>query len=144
LAAEIRNDRDAPASEVEIDQAFSVRMEYRIVSEPDREFFPNFHFYRQDGTCAFCINATNVKRLSPGEHSAECHVPANFMNDGLYSVGFALTSYESGVSVHFSEMGAITFNIHDRIDGVVTRAGYSGPMPGAVRPVLPWTLKRID
>jgi len=144
LSGEIRNDQGAPTSEVEIDQPFLVRMEYRIVSDSNRIFFPNFHFYRQDGTCAFIVNAINVKRTSPGEYSAECHVPANFMNDGLYSVGFALTSYESGVSVHFSEMGAIMFNIRDRIEGVLTRARYSGPIPGAVRPLLPWTLKPID
>jgi lipopolysaccharide transport system ATP-binding protein len=144
LSGDIRNNQGEPVSEVEIDQPFSVRMEYRITNDFDRIFFPNFHFYRQDGTCAFVVNAINVKRLLSGEYSAECHIPANFLNDGLYSVGLALTSYESGVSVHFSEMGAIMFNIRDPIDGVVTRASYSGPMPGAIRPLLAWTVKPID
>ena len=59
-------------------------------------FIPNFHFFCQDGSCAFVVNATNVKRLAPGEYSAECHVPANFLNDGVYSIGILLTSFESG------------------------------------------------
>jgi lipopolysaccharide transport system ATP-binding protein len=143
LAADMRNDEGAPASEVEINQPFSVRMEYRILNEPERIFIPNFHFYGQDGACAFVVNAVGVEKLAPGEYAAECHIPANFLNDGLYSVGFALTSYESGVAIHFHENGLILFNVRDPIDGIVTRAGYTGRIPGAVRPLLPWTVKPI-
>jgi lipopolysaccharide transport system ATP-binding protein len=144
LSADIRNEQGMQVSGVEIYEAFSVRMEYRIASETNRIFVPNFHFHCHDGNCAFAVNAVNVKRLPPGEYAAECHIPANFMNDGLYSIRLALTSYETGVSVHFDERGAIMLNVRDPIDGVVTRAGYSGSMPGAIRPLLPWTLKRID
>ena len=35
-------------------------------------------------------------------------------------------------------------NVRDPIDGVVTRAGYNGLIPGAVRPLLAWTLKPIN
>jgi lipopolysaccharide transport system ATP-binding protein len=144
LSADIRNEQDAPVSGVEISEAFSVRMEYRIIADTDRVFVPNFHFYCHDGNCAFVANAVNVKKLSPGDYSTQCHIPANFLNDGLYSIGLALTSYKSGVSVHFFEEGAIILSVRDPIDGVVTRAGYGGPMPGAVRPLLPWTLRRLD
>jgi homopolymeric O-antigen transport system ATP-binding protein len=145
LSADVRNDKGLPISSVEINEPFSVRMEYRITSGADRIYVPNFHFYCHDGSCAFIVNAVDCKRLPAGEYSAECHVPANFLNDGLYSIRMALTSYESGVSVHFyDEGGAILFNVHDPIDGVVTRVGYSGAIPGAVRPLLPWTLKPIN
>jgi homopolymeric O-antigen transport system ATP-binding protein len=140
LAADIRNCEGVPVVEVAINQPFSVRMDYRITSDSTRVFVPNFHFYRGDGSCAFVANATGVQRRSPGEYSAECQIPADFMNDGLYSVDLALTSYESGVSVHFHDASAIMFNVHDPIDGIVTRAGYRGAMPGAVRPLLPWSV----
>jgi len=144
LSADIRNDQGVAVSGVEINQSFSVRMDYRITSKADRIFVPSFHFHCYDGSCAFAVHAVNCKKLPPGEYSAECHVPANFLNDGLYSIRMALISLESGLSVHFDEQGAIMFNVRDPINGVVTRAGYSGPMPGAVRPLLPWTLKPID
>jgi lipopolysaccharide transport system ATP-binding protein len=144
LSADVRDQQGAPVTEVEITLPFSVRMEYRITSDSDRIYIPNFHFYCRDSRCAFIVNALNVKKQSSGEYSAECHIPANFLNGGMYSVEFALTSYESGVSVHFHERGVIMFNVRDPIDGVATRAGYAGPIPGAVRPVLPWALKPIN
>jgi len=144
LSADIRNGRGVPISSVEINQPFSVRMEYRILRGADRTYVPNFHFFCHDGSCAFVVNASESKSLPPGEYLAECHVPANFLNDGLYSIRLVVTSYESGVSVHFSEDGAIMLNVRDPIEGVVTRVGWSGAMPGAVRPILPWTLKPIN
>jgi lipopolysaccharide transport system ATP-binding protein len=143
LSADIRNEQGERTSEVEIDHSFSARMEYRILRESNRKFVPNVHFYRHDGRCAFVVNAQDVRRLSSGDYFAECHVPANFLNDGFYSIDFALTSYESGVSIHFHEKSAVVFNVRDRLDGIVTRSKYRGPMPGAVRPLLSWTLKPI-
>jgi len=144
LSADVRNDHGVPVSEVEINRPFSVRMEYRITSNADRIFVPNFHFHCQDDSLAFVTAAVNAKKLAPGDYSAECHVPANFVNDGLYSIRIALSSFESGGSVHFDEKGAIMLSVRDPIEGIVTRVGYSGAMPGAVRPLLPWTLKPID
>jgi lipopolysaccharide transport system ATP-binding protein len=138
LAADIRNSEGLAVAEVDIDTPFSVRMDYRITSGGDRVFVPNFHFYRGDGSCAFIANAPDVGRSSPGDYSAECHVPANFLNDGLYSVSLGLMSYATGVTVHFQDPSAIMFNVHDPIDGIVTRAGSGAAIPGAVRPLLQW------
>ena len=143
LSADIRNEQGERTPEVEIDHSFSARMEYRVLRESNRKFVPNFHFYRHDGSCAFVVNAQDVGRLSSGDYFAECHVPANFLNDGFYFIDFVLTSYECGVSIHFHEKSAVIFNVRDRLDGIVTRSGWRGPFPGAVRPLLPWTLKPI-
>jgi lipopolysaccharide transport system ATP-binding protein len=143
LAADIRNEQGARVAEVEVNESFSVRMEYRIAVQTDFAFVPNFHFYREDGSCAFVVHAVEVKNVPTGEYVAECFVPGNFMNDGVYSVGLALSSFESGVSVHFFERSAIMFNIRDPIEGVATRPGYSGAIPGAVRPLLNWTVQPL-
>lgn len=145
LAASVRNAQVGPVFEVEINCPFSVRMEYEVLMESDRIFVPNFHFYRSDGTCAFIAISQNIQKLSPGEYAAECHIPPNFLNDGLYSIRIALSSFQSGVSIHFDEKSAITFNVRDPIDGVATRAaGYCGPIPGSIRPLLHWTLDAAD
>jgi lipopolysaccharide transport system ATP-binding protein len=145
IAAEIRDERGQPILEIEIDKPFSIRMEYRISNQSDRQFVPNFHFYRADGSCAFIVHSETTKHRSDLEYAAECHIPPNFMNDGLYSVRLALSSFESGVSIHFDEVGALTFNVRDPIDGVPTRVvGYTGSIPGSVRPLLTWTVEPID
>jgi len=140
LEADIRNAQGQLVSEIEIDQPFSVRIEFRILHSSHLTFIPNFHFHRHDGTCAFIVNATGIEKLPSGDFFAACHVPANFLNDGLYSVQIALTSFESGVNVHVNERDALMFNVRDPIEGILTRANYSGAMPGAVRPLLNWTI----
>jgi lipopolysaccharide transport system ATP-binding protein len=140
LNADVRNAGGQPVSEIEIDQPFTVRIEYRILRSSHLAFVPNFHFHRQDGTCAFIVNATGIEKLPTGDFFAECHFPANFLNDGLYSVQIAMTSFESGVVVHINESDALLINVRDPIEGILTRASYSGAMPGAVRPLLPWTI----
>jgi len=145
LAADIRNERGEAILEIEINKPFSVRMEYQISIGTDRHFVPNFHFHRADGSCAFIVSSEAKRHLSGHEYAAVCFIPPNFMNDGLYSVRLALSSFESGVSVHFDEIGALTFNVRDPIDGVPTRvSGYTGPIPGSVRPLLTWTVAPID
>lgn len=144
MSAAVWDDQEKRVSEVEINRSFSVRMEYRILRDSNLVFIPNFHFYRQDGGCAFVTNSPKGTMDGVGEYSAECHIPADFLNDGLYSVRLVLTSYETGTLVHFDEKGALLFNVRDPVDGIVTRAGYRGAMPGAVRPLLDWSLSRID
>ena len=145
IAADVRDEQGQAILEIEIDKPFSIRMEYRILTETDRHFVPNFHFYRADGSYAFIVSTEAKKHLCGREYAAECHIPPNFMNDGLYSIRLALSSFESGVSIHFDEIGALTFNVRDPIDGVPTRVvGYTGPIPGSVRPLLNWTVAPID
>jgi lipopolysaccharide transport system ATP-binding protein len=144
LSADIRNEQGERTSEVEIDHSFSARMEYRILRESNRKFLPNLYFNRHDGSCAFVVIAVDAGRLPSGDYFAECHVPANFLNDGIYSIDFVVSSFECGASVHVHEKGAVMFNVRDPLDGVVTRSRFRGTMPGAVRPFLPWTVKAIE
>jgi lipopolysaccharide transport system ATP-binding protein len=147
LSADIRNQLDVKVSEVRIDQSFSVRMEFEIAEETSFKFVPNFHFYGSDGTCAFVTSAPQDEYLRTGEYAAECQIPANFMNSGIYSVRLALSSFESGVIVHINEKDGLMFSVLDPIDGIVTRGRYTGAIPGAVRPELPWeisTLKLLE
>lgn len=108
--------------------------------------YPNFHFYDDKNNCAF-VTAAMVDINSPleeGVYRALCHIPANFLNDGVYSVGLAVTFMHSGVHVSFYDQSALVFNVTDPIEGVITRGmGYVGPIPGVLRPVLDWNVEKI-
>ena len=120
-------------------------MRYRLI-EGGKKFVPNLHFYRSDGSCAFVTNepksAGEGAEREAGDYLSRCFLPSNFLNDGTYSISFALTSFP-GMVVHFNERDALMLRVVDPIEGVATRNEYAGPIPGAVRPSLDWEVKRL-
>lgn len=132
------------ATEFTIYDELVICMRYRIKKDVDGKFAPNFHFYRSDGVCAFVDQAPGIDYLPPGEYIAKCKVPGNLLNDGVYFVGVALTTFmRNHYADDFYDPNALTFNIVDPLDdGRSNRYGYAGPMPGAVRPRLSWIIEK--
>lgn len=131
-------------SQIAIEEGFKVSMHYRILKNNQNiNFVPNFHFYKSDGVCAFISSRSEQEILDPGDYVAECHISGNFLNEGAYFVGLALSSFESGVTIHFYEQNALSFNVKDPIEGTVGRNGYVGIIPGVIRPQLQWKVKAV-
>ncbi len=143
LSGKIEDLNGCVIHEPELGQAVVIAMGYRILDTSKIKCVPNFHFFRADGTCAFIAVAPNVKIVEPGDYVARCPIPPDFLNDGAYFVGLALTSFgELGYVLSFFEQSAMSFNVRDPMDADGNRYGYGGPMPGAVRPVFDWTIER--
>ncbi|RNC68886.1 MAG: ABC transporter ATP-binding protein [Desulfuromonadales bacterium] len=130
------------ANEFDIRNPVTITMRYRVTRPDHYRFIPNFHFYAPDGTCAFISGPQEVTTES-GEFEAVCTIPGNYLNDGTYFVGLALSSMETGVKAHFYEQNALSFNVKDPIDNVPTRNGYAGPIPGMIRPKLDWKIRGV-
>jgi len=140
----IKNSNDEISPEISISENARVVMKYRVLKESDCKFIPNFHFYTAEGSCAFVTSIEKVAVLSAGDYEVECMLPMNFLNEGAYSVGLAISSFESGVKVHFYEQNILSFNIKDPLEGSVGREyGYTGRVPGVVRPQLQWHLEKV-
>ena len=77
-----------------------------------------------------------------GVYCADCTIPRQFLNEGAYFVGVALTSYPDGSSyrIEFFDKNALTFNVVDPMDERSCRYGYAGPVPGVVRPQFDWSI----
>lgn len=145
LSAQVVDEDGRLLVESEIGRPFKVKMRYWLSGSLLAPAVPNFHFYRADGVCAFVAIAPNVQVSEPGEHLAEVLVPANFLNEGMYSIGVALTSYQQGhYSVHFYEQRALMVNVRDPREPGGLRYGFAGEFPGAVRPHLDWTISRVE
>lgn len=140
LSGEVRNQNNLISTEINIDQPLKIIMKYRIKKQKGKLFSPNFHFFTSGGVYAFVASPENVEAFPEGNYFAECNIPGNFLNEGAYFVGLALSSYETGVTVHFYEQNALSFNVRDPIEGIKTRGGYSGSIPGVVRPLLSWKI----
>lgn len=138
LGGFVKNANNQIASEINIDEPCKIVMQYEIFKQNNMVFIPNFHFHTADGTYAFVTSDVDAKKIPVGVHTIECHIQGSFLNEGTYFVGLALSSFESGVKVHFYEQSSLSFNVKDPIEGTVTRRGYSGPVPGTVRPKLKW------
>jgi lipopolysaccharide transport system ATP-binding protein len=144
LAGSIRNNRGEVCIEINITEPVTVEMQFEVLNNDDGlKFAPNFHFSSGDGICAFVSVDTTERVYGRGIYRAQCLVPKNFLNEGSYFVGLALTSFERGVKVHFFERSALSFNVRDPMEGVPTRSEWAGAIPGIVRPLLPWNTERL-
>lgn len=144
MSGSILNEEGDICQEVSITKPIIIKMIYRVKESVRYRFIPNFHFFASDGSYAFVSNPRHVPNLEAGIYEAECYVPGNFLNEGTYFVGLAMTSVESGIQLHFYEQSALSFNVKDPIENVPTRNGYGGSMPGIVRPLLDWQIRQLS
>jgi lipopolysaccharide transport system ATP-binding protein len=130
------------SSDITIHDELTVRMRYRITKQIDGKCVPNFHFFVSDGSYAFVDSAKDITSMPPGVYCADCKIPPDFLNEGAYFVGVALTTYfESGSwEIEFFDKNALTFNVIDPMDEHSNRYDYAGPIPGVVRPRLNWSV----
>lgn len=138
-AAKIINEKGVSQSEIDIRESFKIVMEYQLLKE--KTVVPNFHIKTMDDVYVMVVHEESVSS-SVGKYRVECSVPKYLLNDGAYTIGVAVSSFEKGTNVHFYEQNALSFNIKDPISE--TRKGYAGRIPGVVRPQLKWEIGRIS
>ena len=143
LSGTVKNKKGETVLEVGIDEPAVIEMRFEVLQESKLAFIPNFHFYTGAGECAFISHDTKKRSLGNGVYVSECHIPANFLNEGSYFVGLAISSFEMGIAVHFYEKSCLSFNVNDSHEGVSTRPDHAIPIPGAVRPLLDWNMEKL-
>ncbi len=145
LSSSIEDTMGNTVRERTIYESFRIRMRYSINKESEARFVPNFHFYTGDGICAFVVNAPGVEIMKSGVYDVLCEVPPFVMNEGLYKIGLAITAYRlTSMDVAFFENGALSVNIIDPMEDASNRYGYTGPIPGVLRPSMNWSIKAVE
>ncbi|MDR1622001.1 MAG: ABC transporter ATP-binding protein [Synergistaceae bacterium] len=147
LSASIENNKGQVCGEFAITEPIHLKMKYQIKKE-NISLTPNFHVYDSTGQCVFVasdggFDCAGTRKASLGTYIASCTIPGNFMNDGAYSVGFALSTMPT-VTVHFYAQNALNFIVLDDLLNTPTRGLYRGPLPGAVRPLLEWDSEKVS
>jgi lipopolysaccharide transport system ATP-binding protein len=100
---------------------------------PDTLINISLMLYTASGNCIFNVGTKPVE-LTKGIHEATLLVPANLLNDDLYSVSLYFVKDASAVVFKIDDV--LTFEIVD-----IQRDGaWYGKWPGAVRPLLDFTL----
>jgi lipopolysaccharide transport system ATP-binding protein len=141
LYGEIVDAQGKPAAEIDICKPVSIRMGFRVLKNTSIPLVPNFHFVRPDGTYAFVSSLEEFNEFASGDYVATCEIPGDFLNEGIYFVGLAVSSFAGGKKAHFYEPSALMMNVKDSLEGSVGRAsGYVNEVPGVVRPRFSWTV----
>lgn len=144
LYGEVADEEGHPCIEVSIRKSTLIRMAFRVLKRSSIRYVPNFHFAIPGGINAFVSIMEELPELVPGDYEATCEIPGDFLNEGTYFVSLAMSSFNVGLTIHFMETSAITFNVKDSMDGSVGRlSGYVNTMPGVIRPRLPWKITEI-
>ena len=81
-----------------------------------------------------------------GRFIAKCTLPANLLNTGTYYIDVAFSVMDPGVVSLFHEQDALSFQVTEDLSRTLDtfRNGYSGVIPGVVRPVLEWAITKMD
>lgn len=122
-------------------QRIGIEMVYEILQDGHRPF-PNIHVFTQ-GQYAFIGSDTRKHMPLPkGRHKSVMWIPGNFLNDGIYYMGIALSSMDP-VRAHFYEQELLYFTVVDDLNDPA-RNDYTLHIPGVVRPNFRWTSDHIQ
>jgi lipopolysaccharide transport system ATP-binding protein len=133
--------------EIDIRSDFKIKMQFALNCETPAPPVPNFHFYNSQGQCAFVCGGQFSPNVVAGNYEATCRVPGSLLNNDIYFIDLALSFMQTGIHVSFHERAALSVVVVDPIEETLstkTRNGYSGPIPGVVRPHFDWTIQHLS
>jgi lipopolysaccharide transport system ATP-binding protein len=141
LAVRVRTEDGQIADAIDIRRPVGIEMEYQVL-ESGHILTPNYHFFNEEGICAFIVSDQNTvwrnKPKAVGRYISTVWVPGNFLAEGNIVVDAALSTMNP-VTVHFWERDAVAFQVVDSLEGDSARGDYAQTIPGVVRPLLDWT-----
>jgi lipopolysaccharide transport system ATP-binding protein len=105
-----------------------IRIEYQFFNLRSQRLNISTHLRSSDGSVVFNV-CSHKQVMPPGVVSGALDIPANFLNDGLFSLDFLVVT---GGRVIASVVPGVSFQVHDHRDG----AEWFGKYPGAIRPVF--------
>jgi lipopolysaccharide transport system ATP-binding protein len=124
-----------PIEFARIDQQIGIEMYFEVL-QSGHQLVPNIHVFTQ-GQYAFVSYPSHSTHLPKGTYVLVMWIPANFLNDGVYVAGIALSTM-SPVKAHFYVSDAIMFSVIDDLTDPA-RHEYVQAIPGIIRPRLEWT-----
>jgi len=127
------------------DMAKPIRLEIEFWCLRGTRMTPAFHIYNELGNLLFFTANLHDKiwadrQYEPGLYRCSCELPANFFNEGTYSVNAYLCS-DINQAPDVRQEPAVSFRVHDL--GTGPGRPIAGEWLGLIRPLLPWSGDRI-
>jgi lipopolysaccharide transport system ATP-binding protein len=115
---------------------FKVKIEFwNMMDRADLNI--SLHLNSLTGECIFNIG-TISQTFEKGIIHAECEIPADFLNDGSYSISFMIVKDTATVLHNFEE--ALIFEIEDYREGT----SWYGKWPGYIRPKIDFPITQLE
>ena len=133
----------APINSFYVDQKAGIRVHFEVREEGAFPL-PNLHLLDHKGDqVLLSIDSCNRETFSKkGFYSAIVWIPSNFLNNGIFTVGMAISTLDP-VIVHAADYSAITIEVMDKLNTEI-RNGYAGKIKGMIRPKLEWNNKTMN
>jgi lipopolysaccharide transport system ATP-binding protein len=132
---------------VDIRDTVGIEIRYRVLRNGP-PVFAKIRVMEPRGTAAF--NALDTARhgeqaSEPGIYSSTAWIPANLLTEGTAKVDAAVcTLHAPKLLQRAARYEAVMFTVFDPGDGDSARGLFTGQLSGVVRPLLEWTVDRID
>lgn len=143
-AVRVRTEDGQTTEAVDIRRPVCLEVEYDVM-EGGHLLIPNFGIYNEEGACVFLTHDTDPtwRRVERpiGRYVNTALIPGNFLSEGSFVVGVAISQHVPSVKIHVHYGDAIAFQVIDNLQGDSARGDFGGPIPGAIRPLLDWSTR---
>jgi lipopolysaccharide transport system ATP-binding protein len=136
------------ADSTDIRSPVGIEISFRILRD-DVPLFPKIKVYDREGDTAFNALDTGAEwELSPapGDYVSTAWMPANFLNEGLYTVDIGICALGGAgahkLIHHAGAREAGSFHVVDPAEGDSSKGRFPGQLRGPVRPLLQWSTER--
>lgn len=132
LSAEVIIPNSEDGNIISVNTAFSIKIELHNYVEGQLMNITLF-LNTAAGLCVFAVG-TQAKKLVKGKHVSELSIPANFLNDDIYTINLMVVKDTSTAILKVDDL--LIFEV---VDSKRTGAWF-GKWPGAVRPALNFSM----
>jgi lipopolysaccharide transport system ATP-binding protein len=140
-AVRVHDEDGNVSNSFDIRKPIGIQMEYEVLKS-GYLLLPHHNVFNEEGGWIFTTFDTDQnwqgKDRPAGKYKATAWIPGNFLSEGLLFIHTVLFTLKPR-TIQFSERDVVSFQVIDKLEGNTARGDWSGPIRGAVRPLLRWT-----
>jgi lipopolysaccharide transport system ATP-binding protein len=142
-SARVVDEAGETVSSVDVRKPVGIEIAFSVLRE-GKQLTPKIKVLDQQGDIAFNAIDTSERwrgPTEPGDYVSTAWIPGNLLSEGLFTVDISIVTLLSPkLMPHAGMTEALSFHVHDPVEGDSARGSYMGqPWRGVVSPLLEWT-----